>query len=109
MDLMEFLLARIAEDERLAAQVLESGTGVEILGQRNGAVPLGPFDPARVLAECKAKRRILAREQVRLATRPRAAPWTAATLATLYADHPDYRAEWRPSATQAEQERTTTG
>lgn len=53
------------------------------------AVHAALHDPARVLAECEAKRRIVA--------------WDASVdygavrfLATVYADHPDYRAEWRP-------------
>lgn len=57
-------------------------------------------DPARVLAECEAKRRIVEE----CANMPsNVAPPAAAVyhhvcrrLAAVYADHPDYRDEWRP-------------
>jgi hypothetical protein len=66
------------------------------------------WDPARVLAECDAKRRIV--QQARPVTRdstgvyPRdvtyvydvGVPWVLKLLALPYADHPDYRDEWRP-------------
>lgn len=68
------------------------------------------FDPARALAECEAKRRIIgdAQQSRDLADQPghgqAAAEARAETLeevllviATVYADHPDYRQlEWRP-------------
>jgi hypothetical protein len=59
-------------------------------------------DPARVLAECEASRHIVARAQA-------LADWDEmgssiaddgdfilSWLAAPYADHPDYREEWRP-------------
>ena len=49
----EFLLARIAEDERLAAEA----PAAPDLAQPDGHA--SPFDPARVRAECAAKRRIV--------------------------------------------------
>ena len=71
------------------------------------------FDPARVLAECEAKRRIV--EATRFDDDPRSAvdEWlghpdmtpprevavmidTLLALAAVYAGHPDYRDEWRP-------------
>ena len=88
--------------------------------RRTGGATLGgargPYDPARVLAECAAKRRIVqacrdARpEMTFLGTRspgmadfPIAAhgqhQFAAVILALLalpYADHPFYRPEWRP-------------
>ncbi|MGZ4524215.1 MAG: DUF6221 family protein, partial [Mycobacteriaceae bacterium] len=60
-------------------------------------------DPARVLAECEAKRRIVERYRVcepnydegnRLETR--VLDWTMRLLALPYADHPDYDPAWRP-------------
>lgn len=59
--------------------------------------------PARVLAECEAKRQIVAAhaddhkfcgDEVIL--EPGAPCDTLLTLAAVYADHPDYRDEWRP-------------
>jgi len=47
------------------------------------------FDPARVLAECEAKRRI-----VGLISSP--GPQALRLLALPYADHPDYLPEWKP-------------
>jgi hypothetical protein len=120
--LTEFLLARIAEDEYAArAFVNELGEARrwrcdEVGGtvRRDGVPPFGlsdveattpthleaahiaRHDPARVLAECEAKRRIVevalpgerddAGERFRILR----------ILATVYADHPDYRDEWRP-------------
>src|SRR4051794_41245851 len=50
----EFLLARIAEDERLAAaDDVRSAASLQPDGHAS------PFDPARVLAECAAKRHIV--------------------------------------------------
>jgi hypothetical protein len=124
MNLDEFLLARIAEDKRVAIDAAGEG------GQENwntaavGHGPAGPrsaehvarHDPARVLAECAAKRRTIqacrdARpEMAFLGTRPpgmadfpiaahgqhQLAAVTLALLALPYADHPHYRPEWRP-------------
>ena len=96
MTLTEFLLARIAEDEA---------------GVRDGTVGIIAISlAARILAECGAKRRILA-------LHASGQPWcecgvwdttehgepgyeicpTLRLLALPYADHPDYDQEWRPS------------
>lgn len=61
-------------------------------------------DPARVLADVDAKRQIIAEYERYAAERRRAmggwytaeASLILAALASVYADHPDYRAEWRP-------------
>ena len=64
-------------------------------------------DPARVLAECEAKRRIveLHDQELKVALRNRDASafggevmhdLVLCALASVYADHPDYRDEWRP-------------
>lgn len=115
----EFLLARIAEDERLAATAAA--------GQGSGGPPVpgatpprgehaSPFDPVRVRADCSARRRIvLACREARpdthlLGARPRGlgdfpmaphdqhqlAALTLALLALPYAGHRDYREDWRP-------------
>jgi hypothetical protein len=102
-NLDEFLLARIAEDKRIAEDSLAIGGG-------------GRFGPERVLAECSAKRRlVLACREARpdlhfLGRRVRGltdfplsphdqhqlAAVILALLALPYADHHDYRPEWRP-------------
>jgi hypothetical protein len=121
----EFLLARIAEDKRMAANAaVASGReewSVEDApndgpGSRGTAEHIARYDPARILAECSAKRRtILACRAARpdmafLGTRPQGmadfpltprdqhqfAALTLALLALPYADHHDYRPEWRP-------------
>lgn len=106
----EFLLARIAEDDRLATTAAESGDPPPH-GEHGS-----PFDPARVRADCTAKRRIvLSCRESRpdthlLGARPRGmqdfplsphdqhqlAALTLALLALPYAGHRDYREEWRP-------------
>jgi hypothetical protein len=121
-NLDEFLLARIAEDKRIATDAAaDSGR------QSWDAADAGPpqpraaehvarHDPARVLAECVAKRRLVmacrdsAPDLHFLGTRPHGmadfplspsgqhqlAALTLALLALPYADHHDYRPEWRP-------------
>ena len=106
----EFLLARIAQDERLAAEAPPDPRSPEPDGHAS------PFDAARVRAECAAKRHIvLACRELRpdtriLGARPKGmadyppaphdqhqlAAVTLALLALPYAGHHDYRAEWRP-------------
>jgi len=86
MDLSEFLLARIAEDERNAS--LEIG--------RRDVVLVGAFAPARVLAECDAKRRI-----VEMGGHLRNGGLVEGRillgyLALPYADHEQFQEEWRP-------------
>jgi len=88
MSIVEFLLARIAEDEEVAQ---------------------ARHDPARVLAECEAKRRIVGLHERRpdwpdcqeCGDRDYQKPWPCSTLRLLalpYSDHPDYRPEWRTRA-----------
>jgi hypothetical protein len=129
--LADFLLARIAEDEEAARgaagvpwEVMEWPGGSQVLVDRaairdekwrvghlghvasvehaHDVRHIARHDPARVLAECEAKRRIIEEsvdfndlpgvdagvdfENVRVLT----------LLAAPYADHPDYRNEWRP-------------
>ena len=106
----EFLLARIAEDERLADQAPSYADVAEPDGHPS------PFDPERVRAECAAKRSlvltcrelrpdptILGARQAGMDDFPLAphdqhqfAAVTLALLALPYAGHHDYRAEWRP-------------
>jgi hypothetical protein len=123
-NLEEFLLARIAEDKRVAVDAARAGGGEEWQADELGPGVSPPavaehaarFGPARVLAECAAKRRlVLASGELLpdlhfLGTRPGGMPdvpfaphgprqlaaLTLALLALPYADHSDYRPEWRP-------------
>jgi hypothetical protein len=62
------------------------------------AAHIARWHPARVLAECNAKRGIIELQRSDLRDDP--ADWEAdevlRLLALPYADHPDYRSEWRP-------------
>ncbi len=134
-ELAEFLLARIAEDETAARTVYSPGTwrsgttytafvSVEAHSwtvvsdlERGDADFIARHDPARVLAECEAKRRIVELHPKILEAYPDPKAyccsacsaggeypggWPCATLCALtlpYADHPDYRDEWRASVT----------
>jgi hypothetical protein len=120
MTLAEFLLARIAEDEWVA-NGLNGAT--RIIGNTPDFYGVGGpaaadfwqrFDPARVLAECEAKRRIVelhvATERAVATIAPlddvigdafsqSALAVTTGVLQLLalpYADHPEFREEWRP-------------
>ena len=89
MSLTDFLLARIAEDEDAARRV---GTVRQ---------PLDQASYFRVLAECDAKRRIVGLHHEILTICQGCANEsypcrTLRALALPYADHPDYREEWRP-------------
>lgn len=102
MTLVEFLLARIAEDEALAREaatqgVFDADAYGECLSQQIADHAVN-WNPARVLAECEAKRRIVERAQAALSIYDPSDPtaWIAlydlADLAKVYADHPDYGA-----------------
>lgn len=105
LTLTVFLLARIAEDEAVARAVPEvepksSHSIFTSLHEPTGTVEISP---ARVLAECEAKRRIVEdtldfQRQARATRLPfRFASNVVgpiARLASAYADHPDY-GKWR--------------
>lgn len=117
MSLTEFLLARIAEDEDAARDAEPGPWRLDELEQPTAIIgadgdPViraakGEFDwtfqtsfvahhvvrwnPARVLAECEAKRRI-----VDAVERGDAPAYLINDTAQVYADHADYREEWRP-------------
>jgi hypothetical protein len=111
-ELADFLLARIAEDEAVACGAQRSvdalPAGATVF-HRADLPHIARWNPARVLAECEAKRRIVGR----LAAADRYAATGGVTteyaegydhgildaarfLALPYADHPDYRSEWTP-------------
>jgi hypothetical protein len=92
--LADFLTARIAEDEERAR-----GWG-DTWASEGGVIDLVLTPgPARVLAECEAKRRILTDPQPEY--REDYHGWHITKQAMLryiaqpYADHPDFREEWR--------------
>lgn len=128
-DLDDFFLARIAEDEAAARAatpgpwevqngapslvygdpphgVFVCNTGVGGRQVHDDATHIARWDPARVLAECDAKRRML--EALRyLAELPEGMTMpdresamlldvAVGAMAAVYADHPDFREEWRP-------------
>lgn len=131
MTITEFLLARIAEDEADAQDALERGFGgwewlADAGINHEARTHIVRWHPARVLAECEAKRQIVelhastgdkweaacvvcAVEVADYASdgqggesydpRLSHAAWPCATLrhlAAVYSDHSDYRDEWRP-------------
>mgnify|MGYP000486378513 CR=1 FL=1 len=105
MDLANFLLARIAEEERIALGV-RPGPRVVRTGDRDVERFLTVWHPDRVLDECTAKRAIVREHQgfggicgtcgVR---RPEVGErWPCRTLRLLagpYAERPDFDEAWR--------------
>jgi hypothetical protein len=98
--LTEFLLARIADDE---AWVTDHFAGVTLGILPPGAPRIVPIPGSmdRVLAECEAKRRIIEGIPAPMVIHggvgaPTSEPGILRLLALPYANHPDYRAEWRP-------------
>lgn len=122
MTLVEFLHARITEDEALAHDVQvdararfdhaegeEIATSTLVTTDHVSVI----YGPARVLAECEAKRCIVEHHRGEpyadepeiyycvvcheaLGGRGDIPCPTLRLLAMPYADHPDYREEWRP-------------
>lgn len=134
-DLVQFLRARLDDDEQTARETLWEGSGnrpiwdlrasatVEVGGNGRNDFPVGDaavawhivrHDPARVLAEVDAKRRIVDWHERQCTCDPCTADGdelpntersdggfgddcpTLRLLALPYADHPDYRSEWAP-------------
>jgi len=123
-DIVGFLRARLDEDEQMAraAESKEWEGTCAVLDERGAYVAVGPYagdmdkgsvahiarwDPARVLAEVEAKRRIVElhpRVESRLMPGKFSdycdgchAPWPCPTLQALvqpYADHLDYEPAW---------------
>ena len=91
-DLVEFLRARLDEDEQAAqranamADHAWASSSDEVIRTARGE--LGSFyDPARVLREVEVKREIVKLHGI---------VHTLRLLAMPYADHPDYQQEWEP-------------
>ena len=119
-DLTGFLLARFDEDQADAEQLASDLGRWHRERERNGAdgtqgsiiaatLEGSAFDPARVLADIEAKRRIVTRLAYRLSMQAAGATdpfdWDDLTrhyyeacrdLAVPYAGHRDWREEWRP-------------
>ncbi len=125
MTLVEFLMERIAEDEAHAREAMGATDGewsswnrswdagardLAAGGERIAALPttidehVCRHDPARVLAECEAKRRIISRADMVLRGREQGmfndgqaqdAGDNLRALALPYADHPEFQEEWR--------------
>lgn len=104
--LAEFLPARIAEDEERIATtgiyVETRGVGVDDEGYMWTARQRAHWWQARALAECEAKRRIVAlhtgaywSDNVCAVDEELLPCETLSMLAQPYADHPDFREEWR--------------
>jgi hypothetical protein len=112
LTLVEFLLARIAEDQRRARDLVSVSFTPRWLTDGNGKVIEKPAPEInlkeRLLAECEAKRRIMEAARhaevegggaaiVMFDGYPRdGIVRVLAALALPYADHPDFREEWRP-------------
>lgn len=106
-DVAEFLLARYDEDEAVARKAISASTREwvarssqvvtdDLFEVAKASVPtalhMARHDPARVLADCEAHRGIVGLAKEQPETFAEALRW----LAEPYADHPDYRQEWRP-------------
>lgn len=119
MTLSEFLLARILELEDAARRALDATGGIQegwtlnvvrqlaLGGFSNAIVVQASYaEPSSVLAECEAKRRIVEAltAAIEYDESVHEAWTTTATegarvlnhLSAVYADHPDYREEWKP-------------
>jgi hypothetical protein len=109
MNITEFLEARIAEDEELASAALIGMHGKHadawdyggyVLGAERDSTPkqdefITAWWPQRVLAECAAKRAIIAAFDPQAPDLdPHVGVSVIAMLAAIYADHPDYQQEW---------------
>lgn len=93
MTLDEFLLARIAEDEAQARRgFAHPGRWITQSGIPDG-VPNG-ISCTAVLAECAAKRLIVGADRRCFFESTTCGDEPLRALATVYADHPDYRQEW---------------
>ena len=100
-DLAEFLAARIREDED-AARFNASVDDASLSPCPFSVVGGDCWTPARVLAECEAKRRIIrdlyagaGLDNEWDAGYTNAIAEVLRRLALPYADHPDFREEWR--------------
>lgn len=103
MNITDFLLARIAEDEALAQSILDRSAP----DPWDNPMETGNFwpeevafsdrhSPARVLAECAAKRGVIDIFKDRCPEVFDGERWVSplAPLAAVYKDHPEYQEAW---------------
>jgi hypothetical protein len=119
-DLISFLRARLNEDERVAraakpgpwradgGSVYATHPTDEVVDYTESAGHIARHDPARVLHEVEAKRRIIEEHRQEMlgwcetcdvpgdAKGSEIGCPTVRFLALPYADHPDYRQDWTP-------------
>lgn len=98
MELVRFLLSRIAEDQELAPD-LHSQKCRLFVGRRDWTWCDCGY-PARACSEVEAKRRIVEAAREHSPNQGDDGKWvfvlTLRLLALPYAGHPDYQQEWRP-------------
>ena len=114
MKLTEFLLARITEERERANAAKRAMQGEWFTGAADDVERfVHALTPDRVLAECKAKRQIVAEwsaadsvadaehdagftwESAEFSARAEGLKGALRALAAIYADHPDFDPEWR--------------
>ena len=101
--LTEFLLARATDDEELARQYGDPGRLCSSLTWASDVGrPVLEVDPSRMVAECEAKRRVVAQYVEGVASYHIGPPgevdrltFVLRALALPYGDHPEYQPEWR--------------
>jgi hypothetical protein len=101
MTITEFLEARIAEDEALA-NAATANYAPDAWDNPASAGNYYPADvafwdhqaPARVLAECAAKRAIIETFPTKNGEHGPLGSRALEALAAVYSDHPDYQQEW---------------
>jgi hypothetical protein len=96
-DITTFLLQRIAEDEAVIPESLRKDRIDNFITWDMDRLT-ADVGATRWLADCEAKRRIV--DDLGNYRQPHDPDWTTAQvvlklLALPYADHPDYREEWR--------------
>lgn len=121
MDLVDFLRARLDEDEQVARDAHYEGQRwiseeedvcrwpadelVRFADRKRDAAHIAHWDPARVLAEVESKRQIIGAYisagdnpsgEMRDFGHAEGLEEALEFLALPYADHPDYRQEWKP-------------
>jgi Family of unknown function (DUF6221) len=107
----EFILARVDDDAFLAEHMLtRRGQVISVTQSSSDVAAVDVRDPGRMISSSDARRRIVLDHRVGGAGRGwtpcacgrpgSACPpcHTLRALAMEWADHPDYRAEWRPHA-----------
>ena len=108
-DLVAFLTARLDEDEDIARYTQQESLSAALKtmsGDGRHKLFLARHDPARVLREVEAKRRILAHAQAAEQDVPDiyaydlAADYVLRALAAVYAGHPDYDEAWACDTSQ---------